>query len=160
MKEEFIISPEEKLEAWGLGPWVNEPDFIEFEHLGYNCEVLRIFIREGGSLCLGHLCGYVILNKEHPYFGFHYDEIEIDCHGGLTYSEMESDGHYHIGFDCCHAGDHVPSITSMMTDEFQYKFIEHTYLKEIEYRTAEFVMQECKKIVEQLIEKKNEMDKC
>lgn len=52
--------------------------------------------------------GYVGLPKEHPDFGKHYDNIDADVHGGLTFSgywEEENDGLWYVGFDCGHAWD-------------------------------------------------------
>lgn len=48
--------------------------------------------------------GYVHLPPEHPFHGVHYDEIPVDVHGGLTYSENEN-GSWVIGFDTRHHGD-------------------------------------------------------
>lgn len=33
-----------------------------------------------------HPCGYVRAPKDHLYYGKHYDDCNINCHGGLTYS--------------------------------------------------------------------------
>ncbi len=44
-------------------------------------------------LSLGtHPCGYVVLEDNDKLYGLHYDDVydkgyDIDCHGGLTYSE-------------------------------------------------------------------------
>lgn len=48
--------------------------------------------------------GYVNLPKWHKYYGVHYDNIPVDVHGGLTYSEQEGD-YWVVGFDTCHAWD-------------------------------------------------------
>lgn len=74
--------------------------------------------------------GYVLLPKIHPFYGIHYDDIDVDIHGGLTFSnKFESkhflnwieeyeiggditidnyqffDDYWMIGFDTSHAGD-------------------------------------------------------
>ena len=59
--------------------------------------------------------GYVILPKGHKYHGVHYDEIPVDVHGGLTYSqdistfskddEEAKSGAWVVGFDTAHYGD-------------------------------------------------------
>ena len=63
--------------------------------------------------------GYVILEKNHPYFGKEYDEIPVDVHGGLTYGReitekmielwdelSEEDlGKWIVGFDTGHFED-------------------------------------------------------
>lgn len=48
--------------------------------------------------------GYVAIPKGHPYYGRHYDDIDVRIHGGLTYGRME-DGMWVIGFDTAHGGD-------------------------------------------------------
>jgi hypothetical protein len=78
--------------------------------------------------------GYVLLPEIHPFYGKHYDDINVDIHRGLTFSnkfesknflkwieEYEIDGdvtkdNYHIfdnywmiGFDTSHAGDSLYS---------------------------------------------------
>lgn len=35
----------------------------------------------------GYANGYVAIFKNHPYYGKSYDEIDINVHGGLTFSE-------------------------------------------------------------------------
>ena len=79
------------------------------------------------SIGLGpHLCGYVKVPENNPCFGKDYDDIEIECHGGLTYGQHEWDG-YWIGFDCAHHND------------------------TIENCNHEYVKAQCKSIVDQLI---------
>lgn len=55
--------------------------------------------------------GYVILPKDHPFYGVHYDEINsfVEVHGGLTYSDYEENGHngWCVGFDTNHLGDTI-----------------------------------------------------
>lgn len=63
-----------------------------------------------------HPCAYVELPKEHKYYGRYYDDIDIVCHGGLTYcsdqgiitktNENHKDG-YWIGWDYAHYGDYA-----------------------------------------------------
>lgn len=77
----------------------------------------------------GYGNGYVILPKFHPWFGLHYNDIPVEIHGGLTFSdkiteelietwakskarEKELDkklkanlGLWMIGFDTIHYGD-------------------------------------------------------
>ena len=36
-----------------------------------------------------HPCGYVILTEDNKYFGKFYDDIPINCHGGLTFSDSK-----------------------------------------------------------------------
>jgi len=48
--------------------------------------------------------GYVDMPRSHPMYGKHYDEINVDVHGGLTYAE-EVEGMWRVGFDTAHLGD-------------------------------------------------------
>lgn len=43
---------------------------------------------------------YIELPQNHPYYGRDYNDVPIDCHGGLTYSgPLNGDGKYWIGWD-------------------------------------------------------------
>jgi hypothetical protein len=76
----------------------------EWKHAGLSCAVVQG--REAASRC-----GYVRVPPGHPAFGKEYDAIEVDVHGGLTFSEIEpckehEDGQgYWFGFDCAHFQD-------------------------------------------------------
>lgn len=60
---------------------------------------------------LGHRCGYVGIPEGHVLFDKDYDNIDVDVHGGLTYSNFRMDTpHFDatlwwIGFDCGHYDD-------------------------------------------------------
>ena len=63
--------------------------------------------------------GYVILPPHHPYYEVEYDYIDVNVHGGLTYSRkitndtielfhaLDTDdvGCWLVGFDTTHYGD-------------------------------------------------------
>jgi hypothetical protein len=66
--------------------------------------------------------GYVIIPKGHPDHGKDYDDIEVDVHGGLTFSKALEDlkdwpcgdaigeaeeGGWVVGFDTAHSGDTI-----------------------------------------------------
>lgn len=111
---------ENKLEKFGAGPWLDEPDHLEFEHEGTPC-----IIHRNSS---GAWCGYAAVPPGHPYHGKKYSDrvpcanrgelplvspiaalvesckeedglVSLDClvdvHGGLTYSAE-------CGGDICH----------------------------------------------------------
>jgi len=123
-----------------LGEWENEPDRLEFEHAGFKCLILR-------NSELKHLCGYVGLPKWHPYYGWDYDEIDVDVHGGLTFSargrgKRWKKGYWWIGFDCGHAGDLVPVVESFTQDA--------KWFRGLIYRNIEYVKAELKHLAEQL----------
>lgn len=43
---------------------------------------------------------YIELPQNHPYYGRDYNDVPINCHGGLTYSgPLNGDGKYWIGWD-------------------------------------------------------------
>lgn len=74
-----------------------------------------------------HLCGYIA--GDIPV-GINIDDIE--CHGGITFEEEKI-----LGIDCMHFGDFVPGRPGECP--------EHVY------RDTEFVIEELKKIVDQLL---------
>lgn len=108
-------------ENWGEGPWLKEPDRVEFKTAaGYPGLVVR-------NNVLGHLCGYVGLPPGHPWHGLDCDKIhdarpELMVHGGLTYTDEcrwiichvpepgEPDSLWWIGFDCGHSDDTSPGL--------------------------------------------------
>lgn len=56
-----------------------------------------------------HPTAYVEIPKDHPYYKAGYDDIDIDIdvHGGLTYSgNMGKDGEWYLGWDYGHFGDY------------------------------------------------------
>ena len=53
-----------------------------------------------------NLNGYIYLPPSHPWYKKHYDEIDAEVHGGLTYGELDKETNYWcIGFDTNHSGD-------------------------------------------------------
>lgn len=61
-----------------------------------------------------HPCAYVVLPKGHVFNGVPYDDIPVECHGGLTYGQPRlegvklEDGEYVIGWDYARYGDYMP----------------------------------------------------
>lgn len=107
-------------EAWGPGPWQDEPDLIEWRHQsGLPCLLVRN--------AAGALCGYVGLPPVHRYWGRHYNSVqEESSHGGLTFSDEchgdichvpepgEPGDIWWLGFDCAHYQDLAPAMAAMM----------------------------------------------
>lgn len=64
-----------------------------------------------------HPCIYLKIHENEKYYGRKYDDIPLDVHGSLTFSEMIpygnkkflSEGHW-IGWDYAHAGDSYGTI--------------------------------------------------
>jgi hypothetical protein len=73
----------------------------KFSYKGYEC-----IVRNGD--CFDIKLGYVVIPENHKYFEKPFNEIEIDCHYGLTFSgylRYEDKLVYAIGFDCGHGMD-------------------------------------------------------
>jgi hypothetical protein len=163
------ISEEDKRKWWGDGEWVQEPNQASFNYLGYDCRVYRILHPEWHPntdyMFGGHLCGYVRIPSEHPYFEKHYHDMTIDCHGDLTYAKhgiADSLEGFWIGFDCAHSSDYIPSVEKIFRENKignpfstpkEYK--KYSIFNQV-YRNFEFVIHECQNIVDQLIKVQNE----
>lgn len=103
---------------WGVGPWDNEPDKVQWLD---PVSGLPCMIRRGR---MGAWCGYVGVSEGHPAYGKDYPEVEADVHGGLTYAAFCEDGAdeasgichvtadhkpvWWLGFDCSHVLDSTP----------------------------------------------------
>lgn len=156
MEVDHIYSEQYKKKHLGEGPWVQEPDYIEFEHEGIKCFVIRNF---GPVDKMGNLCGYCVLPNNHPWIDKEKVAIETEVHGGITFSEDVSQG-WAIGFDCCHPMDVIPGYEKIAREaEGEYfdrlkKLIEtmiEAYGKpEKTYKTVDFVIAECKKLAEEI----------
>ena len=86
---------------WGDGPWLTEPDHLEFKHSGLSCYLHRME--------MGHWCGYVAVPAGHPMHGMDYNHVNANVHGGLTYGRGEPPLWW-FGFDCAHHNDYLPGI--------------------------------------------------
>ena len=119
---------------WAPGPWDSEPeDRVEWRHRGFPCLAVRN--------SLGAWCGYVAVPPGHPWHGKGYDAIDADCHGGLTFSDGchpdsaichvpapgEPEDVWWLGFDCAHAGDHIPKLESLVTRAQIARLVGDTY---------------------------------
>lgn len=159
-KEYYTITKETKLKYLGEGEWINEPDEVYFNYLDFECCVKRVFVKEPGTVkdyyFGGHLCGYVQIPSFHLYFDKAYNEMEIECHGGLTFGQR--DFGYWIGFDCAHHDDIIPTTVQLNKKSPIYSCLCNFFNKKQSYKNIEFCIKECKNIVENLIfigEKKN-----
>ena len=82
-----------------------------------------------------HPCSYVVLPKDHKYYGMNYDEIDVKCHYGLTYSrdyliskDLIEDDVWIIGWDYAHLGDYIPYEFS----DYGHKYTLDELVKEVE----------------------------
>lgn len=133
--------------GWGVGPWTDEPDRVEWRHKGVPCIMRR-------HPSLGHWCGYVAVSSEHPWAKApDIYEVNADAHGGITYGPHECDkemGVCHepeegetedvrwVGFDCAHVGDYSPG-------SHGYRFGNETY------KTVEYVKAQVEDLAEQAL---------
>lgn len=111
---------------------------------------------------MGHRCGYVKIPADHKYYGVEDDDINVDVHGGWTYSgytynnyPAEASGKsWWIGFDCGHWGDakDLDLIKSFGDDELtrMYVEMEERFPEHGEIRTIEYVKNELIEAVKQL----------
>lgn len=95
---------------------------------------------------LGYRCGYVEAHESLNPFKTKLEE-DLDVHGGVTYIEhfnpldYETTSNLWIGFDCAHAGDGLT---------FTKKGYETLFIGEV--RSLDYCIEECKKLIDQLIE--------
>lgn len=86
---------------------------------------MKVVIRENtwltrGMINFGWGNGYVLIPENHPLHGKDYDDIDVDVHGGLTFSELvdaemvekweldkEDKGKWCVGFDTAHYSDNL-----------------------------------------------------
>lgn len=61
-----------------------------------------------------HPCCYVFIPKGHRFYKQSYEKIDIDCHGGLTFSSndlifnpIENNNDWVIGWDYAHYDDYM-----------------------------------------------------
>lgn len=133
-------------------PWLNEPDRKHWvdEETGFDCLIVRN--------SMGALCGYVGVPNNHKFYGIDYDELDLEVHGGLTYSDTCDVGgkicHSHekgdvianedvwwLGFDCSHYMDYSP----------YYSYNDHR--DDVKsYKDIAYVENECKKLAIQIKE--------
>ena len=147
-----MLEPEMKLKLLiQERPWEHEPDREEWVHelTGYKCTVWR-------HPTLGSLNGYVALPKGHRVWGYGYDDIDVEVHGGLTYADEDKEtGEWVFGFDCSHAGDISPKLlaTLMKYVDTDAETMDWRMRTEV-YRTFEWVKKEVVKLAKQLGEMK------
>lgn len=93
-----------------------------------------------------HPTAYVDVSNS-PLNGVLYDDIDISCHGGLTYSKkalrtVDKEGWF-IGWDYAHYGDYMDYGDVLFNNMFQYK----------KKWTTEEIVEECKNVIDQIVAK-------
>lgn len=99
----------------------------------YKCKIFR-------NKHMKNLCGYVILTSDNKFYNVDYNDIPVNVHGGLTFSNFY-DGEYMIGFDCAHSGDLLPGLSSLVNSLLHSDEV---------YRDMEYVKSECESLAEQI----------
>lgn len=129
-----------------------------FEYRSYPCVVI--------FQPLGYRCGYIGLPEKNKFYGIDYDKIDIDCHGGLTYSsnhlhEQSDTNTWWIGFDCAHCNDAVDytSLRKYYTDDRsksmfnRWEALDQKYpVPDSHVRELAYVIKECINIIDKLCE--------
>lgn len=119
----------------------------QFQYKGHDC--ICVFTRNGCR------CGYVSTTLRR-----HYDDFDIDCHCGLTFSGALPEAYapkeaFYIGFDCGHCCDGLDLKLAYdlgLIDEAAKEMFEQSfsYLSDYPVRDVDYVVEQCKKIVDQL----------
>jgi hypothetical protein len=137
--------------GWDSGPWDSEPDKLNWMT---KAGLPGMIVRNRS----GALCGYVAVNPDHPLYGKHYDEVGVDVHGGLTYSNAcrgvichipepgQPDNVWWFGFDCHHLMDYAPGMAAVM----KRAGIPNEAESPIHYKPIGYVRQEVESLAEQL----------
>lgn len=112
----------------------------------------------------GHRCGYIEIPLDHKYYGVDYDDVNIDIHGGWTYSGYthndypikSSNGTWWLGFDCanyCDAKD-IELVKSFgNTETTRFVLAMNDYSQDHgTVRTLEYVENELRNAVKELKE--------
>ena len=133
-------------------PWTDDlqEHSIEASTCDYNLDSPYWFIHKGYIYNIRRnnfnvWLGYVYIPQGHPCFDKFCEDIDVQIHGGLTYSgltKLNGIDYYIVGFDCAHYDDIIP---------------EHDYIFEgSTYKDYNFVKQETIQLAEQLWSKANE----
>lgn len=143
--------------TWGDGPWLVEPDKVQWEDAdtGVPCLAVR-------NLEIGQWCGYVGVAEGHPFYMNPRAARKVDAHGGVNFFGLcaENDKEYGvchvpapgepehlfwIGFDCAHAWDYTPGMMSRLN--FSASLTKH-----MQYRTLDYVKAVCTEMAKQVKE--------
>lgn len=146
--------------TWGEGPWQGEPDRIVWTAESK----LRCVMRRSPT---GNWNGYVAVPLGHPAHRMHYDAVDVQAHGGLTYGSPNWAFHtqgagarraWWFGFDCAHYMDQMPALEALTRELPMYKGVNAEMAQALRqhrsmmgtYRTAEAVRLMTEDLAEQL----------
>lgn len=166
--------------GWDDGPWMTEPDKLQWEDLvtGLPCLAVR------GPM--GCWCGYVAVFPNHPWYRCPYNaelggkdsdgwehtiDGAISVHGGLTFSDFcmeleepgdearrvchvpgpgEPDRVWWFGFDCGHSMDISPGFDARTRQLFKHEPIRVLFPMNDTYRDLAYVQREVASLAWQL----------
>lgn len=134
MFTEHHITSEEKIQLWGYGPWVEEPDEIKFFKHGFTCCIERF--------SQGFLYAYVRLYKHpNPY----YYRKNLQSFSNLIFNDFLTEEIYTIGFKSNRTYDFIPE---------HYALLKNPELKKL-YKSIQVYRstQDCIKALEMLTHK-------
>jgi hypothetical protein len=87
MKTIESMNPKIDRKDWGIGPWNNEPDKMQWQDAATGLACLAV------RNDMGVWCGYVGIPEGHPWYGKGYEDLgDVDVHGGLTYGSAKCSG--------------------------------------------------------------------
>lgn len=119
----------------------------QFQYKGHDC--ICVFNRNG------YRCGYVSTTLHR-----HYNDYDIDCHCGITFGGALPEAYapkkpFYIGFDCGHICDGIDTKLAYdlgLIDEAAKEMFDQSfsYLSGYPVRDVAYVVEQCKKIVDQL----------
>lgn len=119
----------------------------KWEHSGLHCEVMIV--------PAGHRCGYVFIEKEHPFYGVHYSELpegfKPGVNGGLTYAGKDGDS-WVFGFDFAHCWDNQD--TALVKTEYHQWRLDHPDPSG-RVATLDIAVADCERLAETLDEWKD-----
>lgn len=128
-----------------------------FMYRGYPCVVL--------FMPMAYRCGYAGIPEGHRLYKKACNDMSIECHCGLTYSSnylhrQDDANTWWIGFDCGHACDGLDIAMAKklyaneprIMHELEYMEGYFKLMENYPVRSLEYVKNECRKIVDQLVE--------
>ena len=103
----------------------------------------------------GTRCGYVGVPEGNRYFGLDYQVVNVEVHGGLTYSSSSTINSYPVksteplwwfGYDCSHAWDRPSDEWLAQNPDMHYYHVS----SDSTHRTLGYCMDECESLSKQL----------
>ena len=92
----------------------------------------------------GQYNGYVVVHKDHPYYGMDYDFVSVSVHGGLTFGESctkfdvpelpdsyKTSDYWIFGFDTMHYGDTWERWTKEAVEKETARLVEQFFMAAI-----------------------------